>query len=62
MNGFVMFLERFLEPKRDDTAGDTSRSEGPRRGCFGGRRGGREVIDPDIKMGSIDVVGITDLQ
>ena len=49
--------------KPQDAAGDTSRPEGPRGGsgrprrrCFGGRRGGREGIDPVMETGSIGIV------
>ena len=54
---------------RYNTAGDTSRAEDrqggsgrPRRRRFGGRRGGREVIDFTVKTGTIGMAGLSRLQ
>ena len=58
-----------MNQMRHDTTGDTSVSEGrrvgsgrSRRGCFGGRRMGQNMTDPDSKTGSIGRVGTCNLQ
>ena len=61
--------KRKMKSNQARLAGDTSRAEAhqvgsgrPREGCLGGRRRGRERIDPVMEMGAIGIVRCGNLQ